>query len=220
LYIDVNGDSLTTNNSELFTQDMQAIYGENIKYFNIDANGNVTLKQDGFNTLLKLAIEDPNSPLACSLYGMTKVILSDEMTDITYSNDVIRDENGIVLTAQHAASGQVKKGVKPSDTGGELTLTNFDNPNQQGNKIYINPAQTHNMEVRTLKDNLTVQDIMSSNTQNITTYSIPRANNVMHGIGHVLFKSNSVQPRVIQYDNYNRALNGVLPNTDPTKTHK
>ena len=54
---------------------MQAIYGENNNYFNVDDNGNVRLTSDGINSLMELAVEDPNSPLSHSLLGMAKVIM-------------------------------------------------------------------------------------------------------------------------------------------------
>ncbi len=218
LFIDINGDSLATNNTELFFQDMQTIYGENNDYFSSDENGNIFMTKSGLNEIMSLAIEDSNSPLLHSLLGMSKVINSEEMTSLIYSSDVLKDENGNVIQVKDAVSGYLQQGITPNDLGGEVTITNVDNSNQKGNSIYVDPSQMHFLTVSSVKENLTPQDIMG-NTQTVTTYPTPRANNVMHGIGHVLYKANNVQARVIEFDNYNRILNDLPSNTDPTKTH-
>jgi len=220
LFIDVNGDSLKVNDIGKFNLDMKYQFGATNNFFGINENGNISMTKEGMETFTQLAIEDPNNPLFASLGGMISVINSDVMTNVVYSDDIIKDGNGNPLSANHVSTGQAKTGIRASDTGGEFTLTTADNKGLKSNHIFVNPARNHISTINTLKQDYTVQDIINHTEYNTIINKQPRHTSLMHGIGHVLYKSSSQQSKVIMYDNFNRKLSGVQLNTDPDGSHK
>ena len=218
IYVDVQGDSIRVSNAILFKQDMNTIYGKDTNYFNVDNNGNVNLSANGIVAIIKGGVNGLHDYKNESLSGVTQLISSEVVTNIIYSNDELKDSSGNLITG---TLGDVSKtGIRPSDTGGEVTTTVGDNPTNKENNIYINPAGTHTLKISSLKDNITIADLASGNTHNTKTYNVPRANNVMHGIGHVLYQGAQEQNKVIRFDNANRRLNNQPINTDPSQTHQ
>jgi RHS repeat-associated protein len=220
-FMDIQGDSIKVNNATMFNKDMNSVYGKDTNYYDVNKSGDVSLSPSGIGALIESSARGFHDDTFVSLTSINNIIKSDVTTEIIYSNDVVKGTDGSSLQAEHASDGSKSSGVKPSDTGGEFTLTIADNPDRTKNSVYISTDSTHSNTVRTgIKDNPTVQEALSGNIYNTKTYSNPRENSVMHGLGHVLNPGSDQQSGVVKFDNVNRRLNKTPANTDPDKTHQ
>lgn len=219
--MDVQGDSLKVNNASMFRKDTNTIYGKNTNYFDVSKSGYVSLSPSGIGALVESSFKGLHNDTFVSLSSVSSIIQSDTTTEIVYTNDVVKGDDGKPIQVTHGADGSTSSSVKPTDTGGEFTLTIGDNPSFTKNKVFVSTNETHTITVNTgFKENPTTEEMLSGNIYNTQTYSHPRANSMMHGLGHVLYQGANQQPSVIGFDNVNRRLNNTPPNTDPDKTHQ
>ena len=94
------------------------------------------------------------------------------------------------------------------DRGGEITVTIGDNPGRKENTVYIYGEGNPDGGLVQVP----VIDPVFNNDGSIADFGLktkeatvdPRANNVVHGIGHVLYQGNDEQGKVIDFDNAGR----------------
>jgi hypothetical protein len=232
-YNDPLGDTIIVQDAKMQKQilnDLSAVYGKKSGYFQFNSNGVLGFTEKGTKAFASASAMTAASGgkniksnlLSISLSGVSKVMKSSEMTTLVYSN------NSINASVTHATTGQTVNGVKPSDTGGESTLTKTDNPNGYAvggrnfdNVIFINPASSTSSTIgATQLHNPSQQLLIQAALQGGITVTNPRQNLLMHGLGHILFQSPTAQSSVLRYDNYNRLLSGTPLNQDLDGSHQ
>ena len=213
-----------TQDQANITSDLKKVYKKS--FFSFNSNGQLQFTAKGLKALSKYQNYTGNNSKkaarAESLKGMDKLINGTDKTAILYSNDVLNFN----FTDRTGAS---KTGVRPTDTGGELTLTKGDNTGLSlsldgqavDNIVVINPAASTTSGVNaTLIPNITPVQLTKAilnGGQYPVTYN--RHNLLMHGIGHTLYQGATEQPKVIQFDNANRKLSGDPKNEDIDGSH-
>lgn len=227
------GDTIVVQDAKMQKQilkDLGKVYGKKSGYFQFNSSGVLGFTVKGTKALVGSVvgnmltggrIEKVNA-LANSLAGAAKVMNSTEMTTIVYSNDKLN------VTGTHASTGQTQTGIRPTDTGGEFTLTKTDNPNgfsvggrNFDNVIFINPkSSTTSTIAATQLYNPSQQLLLQAVTQGGIQVTSQRHSLLMHGLGHVIYQSPTAQPNVIRYDNYNRILSGDALKQDLDGSHQ
>ncbi len=215
---DLNGaDTVKTNNQEMLKTDLKATFPGIGVDFGFDNNGNLTygIKAEDYQNSKDTKVKDAFSAFVKVLSNE-----SDKVINIIYSNDQIKNEDGILITGVDV-NGREQNGIKPTDTGGEFTLTPFDVPSLgKSSFVYVNPAVSTSTYKSVLKDVVTIDDLRNGTTQvQVLQYTILRQYLVMHGIGHTVYQRSNEQSSVIDFDNIFRAANNYPLNTDPSRTH-
>ena len=233
LYNDPLGDTIVVQDANMqkkILKDLGKVYGKKSGYFQFNSSGVLGFTEKGTKSLVGSVIgnmltggriEKVNA-LANSLAGTAKIMNSTEMTTIVYSNDKLN------VSSTHASTGQTQIGVRPTDTGGEITLTKTDNPNgfsvggrSFDNVIFINPASSSTSIIAaTQLYNPSQQLLLQAVAQGGIRVTSQRHSLLMHGLGHVIHQSPMAQPNVIQYDNYNRILSGDALNQNLDGSHQ
>jgi RHS repeat-associated protein len=226
-YADPLGDTAIarTQDQANITGDLKKVYKGD--FFSFNTKGQLQFTAKGLNALAKYqnytGKNAKKAAMSESLKGMDKLVNGTDKTAIVYSNNVLTQ----TFTDR---TGATKTGIKPTDMGGELTLTKGDNPGLSlsvdgqavDNVVYINPANSTTSGVNpTLLNNPTTQQLMTAfGNGGLFPVSMNRYNLLMHGIGHTLYQGASDQPKVLQFDNANRKLSGDPKNQDLDRSHQ
>jgi RHS repeat-associated protein len=142
------------------------------------------------------------------LQGLQIVVNQDDITRIVYV-----DQPG---KAYHPETREYAGNVL--DRGGEMTGTIADRPSRNENTVYV--YGEGNLDGGLVQ--VIVTDPVFDSEGKITDFGLktkeatiePRANNVIHGIGHVLYPTNDEQGKVIDFDNAGRRATNSTSGTN------
>lgn len=220
------GDTVITNDQTRTLKDLKSVYKKD--FFKFNKKGELQFTKSGSRALAKnrnyTGSDAKRTALAASLNGMGRAINGTEKTGIIYSNDIVQ--------GNFTDGNTTQQGVRPSDTGGEFTLTRTDlagtgvqlnlNGVPVDNLIRLNPAETTTTQINAalVTDATVQQQVAAMSNGGRIPITKQRYNSLMHGIGHTLFQGANEQPRVLDYDNSNRILSGDSRNMDYDRTHQ
>ena len=198
MIIDPDGETLrvAAQDQSMFLKDLTKTLGASIaNNFSFDPKTNELKYVGGAPTFNSTDVEGVYK-------GIMKVVNDKEVTTVKYTH------------------GPTEPGADDvRDHGGEITITIKDNPGRKENTIYVLKSSENggkgNLRMNLESTNVNVGDTNPRKLKSVTTYSNePRANNVIHGIGHVLYQNNADQYKVIDFDNMGRRASG-----EPERTY-
>ena len=193
ILIDPDGEKIIIGKQDQskFLEDMAVIFGEELASTMFSFNDNDEL------VINSVVLTDKDKQTV--LEGLQTIVVENDITRIVYVNQPGK--------AYHPETKKYEGDVLFEEEGkgraGEFTVTIGDNPGRKENTIYIYNGQVYGGIVSFPE--LYINPVTNKSDIRTKVASVePRANNLIHALGHVLYQSNKEQGKVIDFDNAGR----------------